>query len=230
MIAQPDTRLEAEAWTQIYRMPGHQETRNRLAAARPILPQPARSFASELANLYDARINADYNPRSTFDHIAAPLLAPTCRDCNHRIPPNATGPTSRHRRHHPDPQALTTNATSTCLPTASPQVGSKTWQPIQESRPARRTFNTPNAAGVSRDTDAGPDSDQDLLQPASSTSQRRDANGTTACTTAAADKPQQIARHQNENRRCGVTKSSQIRWPRSWFFDDSRNRPLATHG
>ena len=71
MIAQPDTALKAEAWTQIYRMPGHKETRNRLAAARPILPQPARSFASELANLYDARINADYNPRSTFDHIAA---------------------------------------------------------------------------------------------------------------------------------------------------------------
>ena len=30
-------------------------------------------------------------------------------------------------------------------------------KPISESRPSRRTFNTPNAAGVSRDTDAGPD-------------------------------------------------------------------------
>ena len=29
-------------------------------------------------------------------------------------------------------------------------------KPIPESRPARRAFNTPNAAGVSRDTDAGP--------------------------------------------------------------------------
>ena len=54
-------------------------------------------------------------------------------------------------------------------------------KPISESRPSRRTFNTPNAAGVSRDTDAGPDSDQRPTgQPAGSNSQRRDANGTTA--------------------------------------------------
>ena len=71
IIAHPDTDLKVEAWTQIYRMPSHQETRNRLMAARAILPEPARSFASALANLYDARINADYNPRRTFDHMAA---------------------------------------------------------------------------------------------------------------------------------------------------------------
>ena len=29
-------------------------------------------------------------------------------------------------------------------------------KPIPESKPARRAFNMPNAAGVSRDTDAGP--------------------------------------------------------------------------
>ena len=66
-----DTDLKAEAWTQIYRMPSHQEVRNRLVASRPILPEPARFFASQLANLGDARINADYNPRHTFDHMAA---------------------------------------------------------------------------------------------------------------------------------------------------------------
>ena len=71
VIPQPDTDLKAEAWTQIYRMPSHQDARNRLAAARPILPEPGRHYASELASLYDARINADYNPKSTFDHIAA---------------------------------------------------------------------------------------------------------------------------------------------------------------
>ena len=60
-------------------------------------------------------------------------------------------------------------------------------KPIPESRPARRAFNTPNAAGVSRDTDAGPDCAprRTTGQPAGSSSQRRDANGTTACTTAA---------------------------------------------
>ena len=41
-------------------------------------------------------------------------------------------------------------------------------KPISESTPSRRTFNTPNAAGVSRDTDAGPDSDQ----PPTSTGQQ----------------------------------------------------------
>ena len=57
-------------------------------------------------------------------------------------------------------------------------------KPISESRPTRRTFNTPNAAGVNRDTDARPDSDQRRSgQPAGSTCKRRDANGTTACTT-----------------------------------------------
>ena len=71
VIPQPDTDLKAEAWTQIYRMPSHQDARNRLAAARNILPEPARQYASELANLYDARINADYNPNRTFDHMAA---------------------------------------------------------------------------------------------------------------------------------------------------------------
>ena len=71
VIPQPDTALKAEAWTQIYRMPSHQDARNRLAAARTILPEPARQYASELANLYDARINADYNPNRTFDHMAA---------------------------------------------------------------------------------------------------------------------------------------------------------------
>ena len=54
-------------------------------------------------------------------------------------------------------------------------------KPIPESRPARRAFNTPNAAGVSRDTDAGPDcAPRPTAQPAGSTSKRRDANGTTA--------------------------------------------------
>ena len=46
IIAHPDTDLKVEAWTQIYRMPGHQETRNRLIAARAILPEPARAIAS----------------------------------------------------------------------------------------------------------------------------------------------------------------------------------------
>ena len=59
-------------------------------------------------------------------------------------------------------------------------------KPIPESRPSRHTFNTPNATGVSRDTDAGPDSDQRPTgQPDGSTSQSRDANGTTASTTTA---------------------------------------------
>ena len=53
-------------------------------------------------------------------------------------------------------------------------------KPISESRPSRRAFNTPNAAGVSRDTNDGSSSDQRPTgQPAGSTSQRRDANGTT---------------------------------------------------
>ena len=57
--------------------------------------------------------------------------------------------------------------------------------PIPESKPARRTFNTPNAAGVSRDTNDRSSSDQRPKgQPAGSTFKRRDANGTTACTTA----------------------------------------------
>ncbi len=71
VIPRPDTALKAEAWTQIYRMPSHQEVRNRLVAARPMLPEPARSFTSQLSNLGDTRINADYNPRHTFDHMAA---------------------------------------------------------------------------------------------------------------------------------------------------------------
>ena len=116
IIAHPDTDLKVEAWTQIYRMPSHQETRNRLMAARAILPEPARSFASALANLYDARINADYNDRDRW------------------FPPDAIRHTSRHRRHHPDPKGLTTKGASTFSPTTSPSV-----------------------AGVSRDTDAGPD-------------------------------------------------------------------------
>ena len=59
-------------------------------------------------------------------------------------------------------------------------------KPISESTPSRRTFNTPNAAGVSRDTDAESSSDQGPTgRPAGSASQRRDANGTTASTTAA---------------------------------------------
>ena len=105
-------------------------------------------------------------------------------------------------------------------------------KPIPESRPARRAFNTPNAAGVSRDTDAGPDLDKRPTgQPASSTSQRRDANGTTDCTTA--------ARRQATSRELGaktktvaVGRRNPVRFAghRSCFFDGSRNRPLATHG
>ena len=46
-------------------------------------------------------------------------------------------------------------------------------KPIPESKPSRRTFNTPNAAGVSRDTNAGSDSDQrPTSRPASSTAKR----------------------------------------------------------
>ena len=41
--------------------------------------------------------------------------------------------------------------------TAYGRSGLPRGKPIPESRPARRAFNTPNAAGVSRDTDAGPD-------------------------------------------------------------------------
>ena len=185
MIAQPDTALKAEAWTQIYRMPGHQETRNRLAAARPILPQPARLLRLRTREPIRRPNQRRLQPQKHIRSHSRTLLAPTCRDCNHRIPPNATGPTSRHRRHHPDPQALTTNAASTCLPTASPNtVESETWQThSREQTGTARAFNTPNAAGVSRDSNDGSSSDQRPTgQPAGSTSQRRDANGTTDCT------------------------------------------------
>ena len=106
-------------------------------------------------------------------------------------------------------------------------------KPIPESKPARRAFNTPNAAGVSRDTDARPDSDQRPTgQPASSTSQRRDANGTTDCTTnadyrQAASKELAAKTKVVAARRRNPVKSA---GHRSWFFHDSRNRPWPTHG
>ena len=104
-------------------------------------------------------------------------------------------------------------------------------KPIPESKPARRTFNTPNAAGVSRDTNAGSESDQRPTgQPASSTSQRRDANGATACT--AADRRQAASKElgaKTKTAAAGRRNPVKTAGHRSWFFDDSRNRPLATH-
>ena len=106
-------------------------------------------------------------------------------------------------------------------------------KPISESTPSRRTFNTPNAAGVSRDTDAGPDSDQRPTgQPAGNSCQRRDANGTTACTTNA-DHGQATSRElEAKTKTVAVGRRNPVEFAghRSCFFDGSRNRPLAIHG
>ena len=106
-------------------------------------------------------------------------------------------------------------------------------KPISESRPARRTFNTPNAAGVSRDTDARPDSDQRPTgQPASSTSQRRDANGTTDCTINADYRQAASKELAAKTKAVAEGRRNPVKFAghRSWVSDDSRNQPLATHG
>ena len=64
-------RAGADAWVRVYQSPSHGHAVNNLRRHRVSLSSDGQRFAVLFGELYQARIKADYNPRSVFDRRAA---------------------------------------------------------------------------------------------------------------------------------------------------------------
>ena len=66
--------LSIDAWVRVYRGSSHGHAVGNLKRHSASLSPDGQDFAAALADLYQARLNADYNPRSGFDRQDAERL------------------------------------------------------------------------------------------------------------------------------------------------------------
>ena len=67
LVNQPTNQFSADQWTKIYREGNHRRIRDSLYNNRQPMSNNGAYFASEYRSLHNARIQADYNPRVTYD-------------------------------------------------------------------------------------------------------------------------------------------------------------------
>ena len=71
LVPQVTNRADADAWVRVYRGSSHGHVIRNLKRHRASLSSDGQEFAKTLESLYDARLKADYNPRSVFNRQAA---------------------------------------------------------------------------------------------------------------------------------------------------------------
>lgn len=71
LIGQATSQAGVAAWTRVYRGSSHRRAVSNLLRHRTLLSPDGEHFAFTLNTLYQARIRADYHPRSVFDTPAA---------------------------------------------------------------------------------------------------------------------------------------------------------------
>ena len=75
LAPQVTDRASADAWVRVYRGSSHGHAVGNLQRHRASLSPEGQQFAKALESLYDARLRADYSPRSVFNR----------RDAEHRL-------------------------------------------------------------------------------------------------------------------------------------------------
>ena len=75
LVPQVTDRASADAWVRVYRGSSHGHAVGNLQHHRASLSPDGQEFAKTLESLYDARLRADYSPRSVFNR----------RDAEHRL-------------------------------------------------------------------------------------------------------------------------------------------------
>ena len=71
LVPQVTERVSADAWVRVYRGSSHGHAVGNLQRHSASLSPDGQDFAEALEDLYDARIRADYSPRSVFNRRAA---------------------------------------------------------------------------------------------------------------------------------------------------------------
>ena len=71
LVPQVTDQASADAWVRVYRGSSHGRSVGNLQRHSASLSPDGRDFATTLADLYRARLSADYDPRSVFDRQAA---------------------------------------------------------------------------------------------------------------------------------------------------------------
>ena len=75
LVPQVSDRAGADAWIRVYRGSSHGHAVGNLQRHRASVSPDGQYFAKALESLYDARLRADYSPRSVFNR----------RDAEHRL-------------------------------------------------------------------------------------------------------------------------------------------------
>ena len=75
LVPQVTDRASADAWVRVYRGSSHGHVVGSLQRHRASLSPDGQHFTKALESLYDARLRADYSPRSVFNR----------RDAEHRL-------------------------------------------------------------------------------------------------------------------------------------------------
>ena len=74
LVPQVTDQASADAWVRVYRGSSHGHAVGNLKRHSASLSPDGQEFAATLEALYDARLSADYNPRSVFDRQEAERL------------------------------------------------------------------------------------------------------------------------------------------------------------
>ena len=67
MVGQPSNQFSADQWTKMYREGNHRRIRDSLYNNRQQMSNRGAYFAGEYRSLHNVRIQADYNPRVSYD-------------------------------------------------------------------------------------------------------------------------------------------------------------------
>lgn len=67
VVGQPSNQFSADQWTKMYREGNHRRIRDSLHNNRQQMSNNGAYFAQEYRSLHNARIQADYNPRVSYD-------------------------------------------------------------------------------------------------------------------------------------------------------------------
>lgn len=67
VVNQPSNQFSANQWTRVYREGNHRRIRDSLYNNRQRMSNNGAYFAAEYRSLHNARIQADYNPRVSYD-------------------------------------------------------------------------------------------------------------------------------------------------------------------
>ena len=110
LVPQVTDQTGIDAWVRVYRGSSHGLAIRNLKRHLTSLSPDAQNFATTLEYLYEARLSADYNPRSVFKPARRRAFPGPGGSCHRQVRTAAAFGTGCHSHHHAAAGSLTTVA------------------------------------------------------------------------------------------------------------------------